>query len=147
MYLYPDLNWDVAVLPKCPDPASGDGRASISNGLSYATAADNKNMDVVKDVLRFLGTEEAAIIHGENGAAIPAFNGTGESWSNNYEGKNVQAYVDQLDYSVQYPYSKTKSTWFPEVEATLLEVYSGNMDFEAACAQCQQQVDECLATE
>lgn len=144
---YPDLNWDVAVLPKCPDPVSGDGRASISNGLAYSTAADNPNLDVVKDVLKFLGTEEAAIIHGENGAAIPAFNGTGESWANNYEGKNVQAYVDQLDYSVQFPYSKTKSTWFPEVEATLLEVYSGNMDLDTACAQCQQQVDECLATE
>ena len=135
------------MLPKCPDPVKGDGRASISNGLAYSTAADNPNLDVVKDVLKFLGTEEAAIIHGENGAAIPAFNGTGESWSKNYEGKNVQAYVDQLEYSVQYPYSKTKSTWFPEVEATLLEVYSGNMSFEDACKQCQQQVDESLATE
>lgn len=144
---YPDLNWDVAVLPKCPDPVKGDGRASIMNGLAYATAADNKNLDVVKDVLKFLGTEEAAIIHGENGAAIPAFNGTGDSWANNYEGKNVQAYVDQLEYAVQFPYSKSKSTWFPEVEATLLEVYSGNMDLDAACAQCQQQVDDCLATE
>lgn len=144
---YPDLNWDVAVLSKCPDPVKGDGRASISNGLAYSTAADNPNLDVVKDVLKFLGTEEAAIIHGENGAAIPAFNGTGESWSKNYEGKNVKAYVDQLEYSVQYPYSKTKSTWFPEVEATLLEVYSGNMSFEDACKQCQQQVDESLATE
>lgn len=144
---YPDLNWDVAVLPKCPDPINGDGRASISNGLAYATAADNENIEVVKDVLRFLGTEEAAIIHGENGAAIPAFNGTGDSWANNYEGKNVQAYVEQLDYSVQYPYSKSKSTWFPEVEATLLEVYSGNMDLETAYAQCQQIVDECLAEE
>lgn len=148
MYInYPDLNWDVAVLPKCPDPANGDGRASISNGLAYATAADNPNLEVVKDVLKFLGTEEAAIIHGENGAAIPAFNGTGDSWANNYEGKNVKAYVDQLEYSVQYPYSKTKSTWFPEVEATLLEVYSGNMDLDTACTQCQQIVDECLAEE
>jgi multiple sugar transport system substrate-binding protein len=144
---YPDLNWDVAVLPKCPDPASGDGRASISNGLAYATAANNEHLDVVKDVLKFLGTEEAAVIHGENGAAIPAFNGTGDSWANIYEGKNVQAYVDQLDYSVQYPYSKSKSTWYPEVEATLLEVYSGNMDVKAACEQCQQTVDESLATE
>ena len=144
---YPDLYWDVAVLPKCPDPVSGDGRASISNGLAYATSADNPHMDVVKDVLKFLGTKEAAIIHGENGAAIPAFNGTGDSWANNYEGKNVQAYVDQLEYSVQFPYSKSKSTWFPEVEATLLEAYSGTMSLDDAFAQCQQQVDECLASE
>ena len=68
-------------------------------------------------------------------------------YSNNYEGKNVQAYVDQLEYSVQYPYSKSKSTWFPEVEATLLEAYSGTMSLDDAFAQCQQQVDECLASE
>lgn len=144
---YPDLNWDVAVLPKCPDPVSGDGRASITNGLAYATAADNENLDVVKDFLRFLGTEEAAIIHGENGAAIPAFNGTGHSWSNNYEGKNVQAYVDMLDYAVQYPYSTTKSYWYPEVEATLLEVYSGTMDADSALAKCQEIVSGYLAQE
>lgn len=144
---YPDLNWDVAVLPKCPDPVQGDGRASITNGLAYSTAADNPNLDVVKDFLKFLGTEEAQIIHGEHGAAIPAFNGTGNSWSDRYEGKNVQAYVDQLEYAVQYPYSKSKSYWFPEVEATLLEVYSGNMDLDAALQQCQAVVEENLATE
>ncbi|MEY8351756.1 sugar ABC transporter substrate-binding protein [Lachnospiraceae bacterium 54-53] len=144
---YPDLNWDVAVLPKCPDPAKGDGRASISNGLAYATAADNPHLDVVKDVLKFLGTKEAAIIHGENGAAIPAFNNTGDSWANNYTGKNVKAYVEQLDYSVQFPYSKSKSTWFPEVEAALLEIYSGTSDLDTACQRCRQVVDECLAAE
>lgn len=144
---YPDLDWDVAVLPKCPDPVAGDGRASITNGLAYATAADNANLEVVKDFLKFLGTEEAQIIHGENGAAIPAFNGTGYSWANRYEGKNVGAYVEQLDYAVQYPYSKSKSYWFPEVEATLLEVYSGNMELDAALEKCQAVVTENLATE
>ena len=43
--------------------------------------------------------------------------------------------------------SKSKSTWFPEVEATLLEAYSGTMSLDDAFAQCQQQVDECLASE
>lgn len=144
---YPDLNWDIAVLPKCPDPINGDGRASITNGLAYSTAADNPNLDVVKDFLHFLGTEEAAIIHGENGAAIPAFNGTGNSWADRYEGKNVQAYVDMLDYAVQYPHSVSKSYWYPEVEATLLEVYSGNMSLDDALATCHDVVSGYLADE
>ena len=57
---YPEMvgKWDVAVLPKCPDPESGDGRATISNGLCYATAASNKNLDTVKDILKFFGSEE-----------------------------------------------------------------------------------------
>ena len=46
--------WDVAVLPACPDPASGDGRATISNGLCYAASPKNKNLEIVKDVLKSL---------------------------------------------------------------------------------------------
>ena len=57
---YPDMvgKWDIAKLPKCPNPASGDGQAAISNGLCYATAAKGKNLETVKDVLRFFGSEE-----------------------------------------------------------------------------------------
>ena len=63
---YPEMQgkWDVAVLPKAPNPVSGDGRATISNGLSYATAANNKNLDTVKDVLKFFGSEEGQRIQG-----------------------------------------------------------------------------------
>ncbi|MDE6998560.1 MAG: extracellular solute-binding protein, partial [Oscillospiraceae bacterium] len=71
---YPNMvgKWDIAPLPKCPDPASGDGRATISNGLCYSTAAKGKNLETVKDVLRFFGSEEGQRIQGESGAAIPA---------------------------------------------------------------------------
>ena len=57
---YPDMQgkWDVAVLPACPNPARGDGRATISNGLCYATSASNQNNETVLDFLRFLGSEE-----------------------------------------------------------------------------------------
>lgn len=74
---YPDMvgKWDVAVLPKCPNPVSGDGRATISNGLSYATSATNKHLDIVKDVLKFFGSEEGQRIQGESGAAIPPMRG------------------------------------------------------------------------
>lgn len=36
---YPEMRgkWDIAKLPKCPDPLSGDGRATMSNGLCYST--------------------------------------------------------------------------------------------------------------
>ena len=58
---YPDMQgkWDVAVLPKAPNPVSGDGRATISNGLCYATSAKNQDNAIVMDFLKWLGTEEA----------------------------------------------------------------------------------------
>ena len=144
---YPDLNWDIAVLPKCPDPVAGDGRASIYNGLSYATGSSNKNLEVVKDVLKFLGTKEAAIIHGENGAAIPAYNDTGDSWINNYKGKNVKAFVEMMDYGVQFPYSKTKNEWFSKMESLILDVYNGTKTLDECTLECQKIVDGYLATE
>ena len=69
---YPNMvgKWDIAPLPKCPNPASGDGTGSISNGLCYATAARGKHLDLVKDVLRFFGSEEGQRIQGQSGACI-----------------------------------------------------------------------------
>ena len=50
-----DGKWDIAPMPKCPDPVSGDGRATISNGLCYATAAHGKTRDIALDVIKFFG--------------------------------------------------------------------------------------------
>ncbi|MFV0502507.1 MAG: ABC transporter substrate-binding protein [Lachnospirales bacterium] len=148
LYLnYPDLNWDVAVLPKATNPKIGDGRASIYNGLSYATYATHPELEKIKKVLKFLGSEEAAIIHGEKGAAIPAFNSTYDSWTNTYEGKNTKVYSDMMEYGVQFPYSKSKSEWGPLVEAELLSAYNGEKTIEEACKTAAQIVNEHLAAE
>ncbi len=74
---FPNLagKWDIAPLPKCPDPVSGDGRATISNGLCYATAAHGKRKDLVLDVLKYFGTEEAQLIASSYGMAVSAYNG------------------------------------------------------------------------
>ncbi len=84
---YPNMDgkWDIAKLPICPNPASGDGRATISNGLCYSTAARGKNLEVVKDVLKYFGTEEAQRLAGSYGAAIPAYNGTEDSYFEAFE--------------------------------------------------------------
>lgn len=72
---YPELNgkWDVAVLPKCPNPVAGDGRASISNSVTYATAAKGKNKELAMDFLAYLGSEEGQKLQGETGVGIPAY--------------------------------------------------------------------------
>jgi len=145
---YPDLNWDLAVLPKMSDPVKGDGRGTIYNGLAYSTGADNKNLDVVKDFLKYLGTEEAMIIQGKSGAAIPAYNGTAKYWVENYQDKlNVQVYEDMMEYGEQFYNSKSKSQWVSTVGDTLLEVYNGTKDLDTALQELQTTVDEYLAGE
>ena len=146
---YPEMQgkWDVAVLPKCPDPASGDGRATISNGLSYATGANNKHMDVVKDVLKFFGSEEGQRIQGESGAAIPAYEGLEETWVGVFDEYpiNVQCFIDMFDYGIQSVNNAARPEWKSKVSDTLLKIYSGELDLSTGLATMQQIVDEASA--
>ena len=144
---YPNMigQWDVAVLPKCPNPASGDGRATISNGLCYATSPTGKNFEVVKDVLRFFGSEEGQRIQGESGAAIPAYIGLEDTWIGVFDQfdyrLNVECFVDMFDYSIQSVNNKYRPTWKPDVTEALLKIYSGDFTFEEGMAAMQEAVN------
>ena len=141
---YPNMQgkWDVAVLPMCPNPASGDGRATISNGLCYATSPANKNLELVKDVLRFFGSEEGQRLQGESGAAIPAYEGLEQTWIDVFDQfdyrLNVECFVDMFEYSVQSVNNKYRSVWKPEVTEILLKIYSGQISFEDGMAAMQE---------
>ncbi len=140
--------WNIAVLPKCPDPVSGDGRATISNGLCYATAANNKNLDTVKDVLKFFGSEEGQRIQGESGAAIPAYKGLEETWVRCFDqyGINVQCFIEMFDYSIQSVNNASRPEWKSKVSDELLKIYSGQVSIDEGLANMQQIVDAASAS-
>ena len=136
--------FDIAVLPKGPTGT----RATIYNGLTYAGYKGTKQPEIVKSFLTFLGTKEAAEVMGKTGAAIPAFNGTQDSWYNNFPGHNVKAYPDMISYGVQYPFSVTKAEWGAEEKSLIAELYTQqNPDVKAQMAKIQQVVDSYLAKE
>ena len=143
MQSYEDMvgKWDVAMLPACPNPASGDGRASISNGLCYATAAKGKNVEIVKDVLRFFGSEEGQRIQGESGAAIPAYLGLEETWSTPfYEFDymlDLDQIYDQFDYAVQYVNNASRRKWKSTVADQMVNIYNGS-DIRSTLARMQE---------
>ena len=140
-----DGKWDIAPMPKCPDPVSGDGRATISNGLCYSTAAKGKNLETVKDVLRFFGSEEGQRIQGESGAAIPAYLGQEESWSTVFKtfdyDINVEMVMDQFEYGVQNVNNSAKPKWKSPVLDELNKVYNGQQSLDEAMAKMQSIVD------
>ena len=146
---YPEMvgKWDVAVLPACPDPVSGDGRATISNGLSYATSATNKHLDIVKDVLKFFGSEEGQRIQGESGPAIPAYEGLEDTWVGVFEEYpiNVECFIDMFDYCVQSVNNAARPEWKTEVTEILLKIYTGDLTLDEGLAQMQTAVDEASA--
>ena len=143
---YPDMvgKWDIAPLPACPNPASGDGKATISNGLCYATAARGKNLELVKDVLRFFGSEEGQRIQGESGAAIPAYIGLEDSWTTEFKKFDylidVQVCYDQFDTCVQYINNASRRKWKALVADEMVKIYNG-ADIDAQLAAMQAIAD------
>lgn len=146
---YPEMQgkWDVAVLPKAPNPVNGDGRATISNGLSYATAANNKNLDTVKDVLKFFGSEEGQRIQGESGAAIPAYIGLEETFLGVFKEYdiNMQVFLDMFDYSIQSVNNASRPEWKSKVSDELLKIYAGTVDIDTGLQNMQNIVDAASA--
>ena len=151
MQNYPDMigKWDIAVLPACPDPAQGDGRASISNGLCYSTAARGKNLEIVKDVLKFFGEEEAQRIQGESGAAIPAYEGLEDTWVGVFDQfdfkLNVPAVIDQFDYAVQSVNNAARPSWKNRVTEILNSICVGTTDIDSGLAAMQECIDTATA--
>ncbi len=140
---YEDMNgkWDVAVLPMCPDPAEGEGRASISNSVSYATAAEGKNKELAMDFLKFLGSGEAQRIQGESGAAIPAYNGLEDAWVKSFADKGyeltLENLIEEFDYSVKYVNNPSRPSWEPKVEQTMLDIYAGAVTVDEGIEKMQ----------
>lgn len=148
---YPDMQgkWDVAVLPACPDPVSGDGRATISNGLCYATSAKNQNNEEVLGFLRFLGSEEGQRIQGESGAAIPAYEGLEGTWATAFDQfdykLNVDVFIDMFDYSVQSVNDKSRPNWKSKVSDELLKIYGGTVDIDTGLAGMNTIINDAIA--
>ena len=149
---YPDMvgKWDIAMLPRCPDPVSGDGRGSISNGLCYSTAARGKNLEVVKDVLRFFGSEEGQRIQGESGAAIPAYLGLEDTWSKSFGDfdymLDLEQCYGQFDYAVQYINNASRRKWKSNVADEMVKVYNG-ADIDSSLARMQEIADEYVTSD
>lgn len=138
--------WDIAVLPKCPDPVSGDGRATISNGLSYATGAHGKKLSYALDFLKFCGSEEGQRVQGLSGAAIPAYIGLEDTWIQAFDkfeyDMNVEACTEMFEYGVQSVNNASRPNWKTQVNDTLLKIYSGGLTLEDGLQKMQQLVDE-----
>ena len=140
-----DGKWDIAPMPKCPDPVSGDGRATISNGLCYATSAHGKTRDTALDVIKFFGTEEAQLLASSYGAAISAYNGTEQPYFDAFDKAgydiNVEIVMDQFEYGVQNVNNAAKPKWKSPVLDEMNKLYNGQQSLESALANIQTIVD------
>ena len=144
---FPEMRgkWNVAPLPKCPDPVQGDGRATISNGLCYSTAARGKTRDIALDVIKFFGTEEAQRIASSYGAAISAYNGTEQAYFDAFADAgydlDMEVLNDQFAYGVQSVNNSARPKWKAPVLDELNKVYNGQQSFDAGMDNIQNIIN------
>ena len=138
---YTAANADVAPLPK------GKQAATVFNGLANSVAASTENEEAALKFVEFLGTEEAMRLQGENGAAIPAYEGTEETFVAAYSQFNMQVYVDQMENAYIKPYSAETARWEDIENNALMPVFNGEASVADVAADIVAGVEEVLANE
>lgn len=128
--------FDLCVLPQ------GKTRASIYNGLGYAGAYNTANPEVVKDFIAFCGTEKANILQAQNKAAIPAYAGTENYFTDLFTNINIACYTEMIKYGVQFPFSPNKSLWEGSETELMTSAYTGEMTVEEACNTLHETIVE-----
>ena len=128
--------FDLCVLPQ------GKVRASIYNGLGYAGSASTASPEVVKDFIKYCGSEEANILQAQNKAAIPAYAGTEHYFTELFPDINIGCYTEMIEYGVQFPFSPNKSLWEGTETELMTSAYTGAITFEEACDQLHAAIME-----
>ncbi len=137
-------NCDVVELPK--SSKTGE-RACIYNGLGWAAPANTDRADDCWALIEYLGSEAAQTKQAELGVTMSAFNGTSDTWINAAPDFNLQAYLNMWENMYIYPHSRNTQTWNEQINATLKEVWTGNMSMADGCKQCADQMNAVLAEE
>ncbi len=138
---YTAANVDVAPLP------TGKQAATIFNGLANSVAASTKNKEASLKFVEFLGSEEAMRLQGENGAAIPAYKGTEETFIKAYSQFNMQIFVDQMENAYIKPYSNETARWEDVEKTALMPVFDGQKSVKEVAPEIVSGVEEILANE
>ena len=122
-------------------------RATVIHGLGVVMAADGANLPAARAFLGYLGSEEAAVIQAEMGAANPAFEGTQDDWLASAPDFDLQVFLDAVEYAQPYPVSENAAAW-NQLESELLpQGFSGQRPIEEVAAELAEGMNAVLAEE
>ena len=136
-------NCNIAMLPAGP----GGKRATIYNGLGWASTTTSRQPDNAWKLLEFLSSQDAQRKLSEYGVAISAFNGTAVPFINGFPHFNVAAFTNQIQYAVMRPFSKNTGLWEDMSVRTFNEVWAGTKTAAAACREIAAEMNRMLAAE
>lgn len=117
---------DVAPLPK------GKERATTSNSLANVVFSGSKNKESAKKWIEYLSSEESMKHVAQAGGIIPVLEGTQDAWVNAHPDKNIQVFIDAVEYAVPLPGYKNSSAAIAIEQDPINEAWTGKMTVEEA---------------
>lgn len=126
-------SWNLSLLSKADVPAGTfqvvrmpaiDGSWSTdTNGLAYVMNANSPNKEAAWKLIKFLTSDEGAVLHAEGGAGLPA--NTSEAALQAFVGANesLVGLSDALSATREQSYLRT-STEFPQTRASMSQIDS-----------------------
>jgi multiple sugar transport system substrate-binding protein len=126
---------------------TGDEQATIIHGVSNVVAAGSENKQAAQALQVYLAGQEAQQQQGDMGAVIPAFTGTQQGFVDSAPDRDLQVFLDAVDYAVPLPVSKNSAAWNALENADLPGVFSGDEPVSDVAASLDEQMTALLAKE
>ncbi len=143
MYQIDELRPNVGVAPLPVGPA---GRATVSSGIENVGFAGTKHPEAVKKFLIFASGEKAAKIQAENGAVLPAYAGTAQTWMDAMpEFTDLHVFIDAIAYSVPLPVQGNAAEWQGMQTEYLTPAWNGEESVADAAKKYADAIDKVLA--
>ncbi|MCS5732188.1 ABC transporter substrate-binding protein [Herbiconiux daphne] len=121
--------------------------ATVIHGVANVVAADSQNKAAAQAFQAYLGSKEAALTLAELGAAIPAFNGTQQTWVDSEPGFGLQMFLDATSYAVPDPESYNTTAWRDLEYELLPQAFSGERPVKEVADELAERMNALLAEE
>lgn len=132
---------DLTVMPLIKE------RAAVIHGLSNVISANTKHPEEAWQFVKFLGGKEANEIWAKSGVVIPARMDVLDTWKETHPNLNLQAYIDELEYSIVYPTSKNTPKW-NDIEINYIkQIWAGKISVEDGLEKIREEMDKALQEE
>lgn len=142
-YADPELRAKAGVAPM----PKGRRRATVLHGLANVVYARTPHPELAREFVRFLGGEQASLLQGKYGTAIPARNGTAKPWAAGMPEFDLQVHLDALEYAVPFPSSANSAAWQHREQRWLARAWSGDESLERATGSLTEAMNQLLAQE
>jgi multiple sugar transport system substrate-binding protein len=154
--MYYGGSWDPIAIAQTPDALARTGiaplpknlnRSFYANGIANVASSSTPHPEAAWELLRFLGSAEAADVQARSGAVIPALEGHEDAYVAAFPGLGAQVLVDQLPAALPIPSSVDTARWEDLATRELTKAWAGQVPLETAARTVSDEMDAMLAEE